>query len=84
MSIEGQCHFLTLAQGRFHMKIKACIRNHLVIFNQILYVSFQVHGNENLLIHDAGHMTKMANMPIYGKILQKSSLWNRRTDFHVT
>ena len=62
MSIEGQCHFLTLAQGRLHMKIKACIRNHLVIFNQILYVSFQVHGNENLLIHDAGHMTKMANI----------------------
>ena len=24
MSIEGQCHFLTLAQGRLFMKIKTC------------------------------------------------------------
>ena len=25
MSIEGQDHFLTLAQGHLHMKIKTCI-----------------------------------------------------------
>ena len=25
--------------------------------------------------HDAGHMTKMAATPIYGKTLQKSSLY---------
>ena len=42
-------------------------------FNQILYVSFQVQRNENLL-WDAGHMTKMAVMPLYGKkTLQKFS-----------
>ena len=34
--------------------------------------------------HDAGHMTKMAAMPIYGKTFQKSSFWNRWTDIHET
>ena len=67
MSIEGQGHFLTLAQGYFCLKIKTCFSQkppgH---FNQILYVSLKVHGNENLL-HDAGHMTKMAATPIYGR-----------------
>ena len=42
------------------------LRNHGAILIQILYESFQVQENENLL-HDAGHMTKMAAMPIYGK-----------------
>ena len=31
-----------------------------------------------------GHMTKMATMPIYGKILQKSSSPDRWTDFKET
>ena len=42
------------------------LRNYFVDLNQILYESYQVQGNENLM-HDAGHMTKMAVMPIYGK-----------------
>ena len=44
----------------------AFLRNHCVNESQILYVSFQVQGNENYW-HDAGHMTKMAAKPIYGK-----------------
>ena len=40
------------------------LRKYCVDLNQTLYDSFQVQGNENL---DAGHMTKMAAMPIYGK-----------------
>ena len=50
VSIEGQCHFLTLAPGRVHTKI-------ITGFSQILlwgsvsnfYENFQVHGNENLM-----------------------------------
>ena len=45
MSIEGQGHFLTLAQGRVHTKIKPIfLRNHYAILNKILYESFQVQG----------------------------------------
>ena len=41
VSIEGQCHFLTLAKGHLHMKIKTCFpQKPLGHFNQILYVSF--------------------------------------------
>ena len=42
------------------------LRNHWVIFYQILYVSFQIYN------HNAGHMTKMVATPIYVKNLQKS------------
>ena len=41
-------------------------RNYCADLNQILYESFQVQGNENL-IHDTFHMTKMAATPIYVK-----------------
>ena len=45
MSIEGQGHFLTLAQGRVHTKIKPnFLRNQCAILNQILFESFQVQG----------------------------------------
>ena len=32
--------------------------------------------------HDAGHMTKMAAMPIYGKTLKNFLLQNQQADFH--
>ena len=59
-------HFLTLAQGHLHMKIKlAFLINHWAIFNQILneaclYKLMKFHQ------HNGCHMTKMAVMPIYG------------------
>ena len=34
--------------------------------------------------YDAGHMTKMATMSIYGKILQNLLLRNQQADFHET
>ena len=50
MSIEGQGHFLTLAQGRVDTKFKLdFLRICCVDLNQILYKSFQVQGNENLM-----------------------------------
>ena len=46
--MEGQGHFLTMAQGHLQMKIETCFSKKLVgYFNQILYVSFRVQGNEN-------------------------------------
>ena len=53
------------------------LRNYCVDLNQTLYESFQVQGNENLMT-DAGHMTKMAAMPIYGK--NPSKIFFSRTD----
>ena len=43
--------FLDLAQGRVHTKNKTgfFFRNHCADLNKILYESFQIHGNENLM-----------------------------------
>ena len=41
MSIQGQGHFLTMAQVHLHMKIKTYFSHNLLDnFNQIVYVSF--------------------------------------------
>ena len=50
MGIQVQAHFLPLAKGHLHMKIKTCFsQKPLGHFNQIVYVSFKVHRNENLI-----------------------------------
>ena len=50
MSIEGQGHFLTLAQGGYIQKFKLdFLRNYCADLKQIFYESFQVQGNENLM-----------------------------------
>ena len=50
MSIEGQGHFLTLAEGRVYTKIQTGFSQKLLGHSEpILYESFQVQGNENLL-----------------------------------
>ena len=50
MSIEGQGHFLTLAQGRVHSKIQTGFpAKILCYYNEIFYERFQVQGNENLM-----------------------------------
>ena len=50
MSIEGQGHFLTVAQGHVHIKFKLdFLRNYRADLNQTLYESFEVQGNENLM-----------------------------------
>ena len=73
MSIEGQGHFFTLTQGRVKQTFKLdFLRNYCTDLNQILYKSFQVQGNENLMTWCWSH-DKMATAPIYGKTLQKSS-----------
>ena len=48
--MEGQGHFLTLAQGRVHVKFKQdFLSNYCADLNQTLYEGFQVQGNENLM-----------------------------------
>ena len=48
MSIEGQGHFSTLAQGCVHTKIQTGFFQKLLCqFEQNFYESFQLQGNEN-------------------------------------
>ena len=50
MSIEGQGHFFTLAQGRVHTKIQTGFSQKLLCRSEpIFYESFQVQGNKNLM-----------------------------------
>ena len=50
VSIYGKGHFFTLVQDHLHMIFKTFFsQTPLGHFNQILNVSFQVQGNENLL-----------------------------------
>ena len=50
------------------MKIRlAFLRNHWAIFNQILNIGLKVQVLMKIHQHNAGQMTKMAAMPIYGK-----------------
>ena len=50
MSIERQGYFLTLAQGREHVKFELdFLRNYCADLNQTLYESLQVQGNEKLM-----------------------------------
>ena len=56
VSIEGQGHFLTLAQGPVHKKFKPdFLRNYYAVLNQILYESFQEQGNQNLMTRCWSH-----------------------------
>ena len=50
VSIKGHGHFLTLAQVVYIQNFKLdFLRNYCTDLNQILYESFQVQGNENLM-----------------------------------
>ena len=51
MSIEGQGHFFTWPKVMYIQTFKLdFLRNYCTDLNQILYESFQVQGNENLMI----------------------------------
>ena len=50
VSIEGQGKFLTWPKVVYIQKFKlGFLRNYCADLNQILYESFQVQGNENLM-----------------------------------
>ena len=68
MSIEGQGHFLTLAQGHLHLKIKTGFSQiPLGHFEPNLVCKLSNYREMKLCLHDNGHMTKMAAILIYGK-----------------
>ena len=71
MSIEGQGHFLTLAQGHLHMKIKTGFSKKPLW--QILYVSFQVQGNEKSLTRCWSHDKDGPHAHAHVKTFQKIS-----------
>ena len=49
VSIQCQGHFLTMVQVHLRIKIKTCFsQKPLDNFNQYLYLSFYVQGNENV------------------------------------
>ena len=48
------------------------------------YVEPPWEGGTKICINGAGHMTKMAAVPIYGKNLKNFLLLNRWADFHET
>ena len=85
MSIEGQGHFLTLAQGRVHTKIQKpdFLGNYFTNLNQIFYESFQVQGNENLMTCCWSHDQDGRHAHIWLKPF-KHLLRNQQADFHET
>ena len=70
--------FLTLAQGHLHMKIETCFFSKTTgpFLSKFCMQAFD-YIELKMYQHDAGHMTKMAAMPIYGinpsKILSGNS-----------
>ena len=69
MTIEGHGHFLNLIQGHLHMKIKLAFFSETTeqfsinLYYACRYKLMKIH------LYNAGHMAKMAAMPIYGKTL---------------
>ena len=67
MSIEGQGHYLTLAQGRVHTKIQTGFSQTTGPFCIKFCMKAFRYKEMKIYLLDPGHMTKMAAMPIYGK-----------------
>ena len=62
-------HFLTLANGHLHIKMRTFFRNVLANYSQNLCGG--LHEKENrVCMNHLGHMIKISAMPIYGKTLQ--------------
>ena len=63
---------------RFNIFKFLFLRNCMADWNQILCGASMGSGNESL-VKDLGHMTKMADMPIYGKNLKNIFSGTKRT-----
>ena len=68
MSIEGQGHYLTLAQGRVHNKNSNRIFSETFgpFLTEFCMKAFR-YKEMKICYHNPGHMTEMAATPIYGK-----------------
>ena len=75
MKLCEKGHFLTLAQGHLHMKIRTGFSQKPVGHFESNFIC-KLLGPRKLKYNgmsDAGHFTKMAAMPVYVKSLQNSS-----------
>ena len=80
MSTKGQCHNLTLAKGYSDFKSKTFF---LTYFRLIwTTVNMKAYGRigKKVYINEAGHMTKMAAMPVYDKKFKNRLVLDRLTD----
>ena len=65
MNIEGQGHFLTLAQSYWNIKNKIGFTQKLLgNFEPYFVCKLSGTNNEKHIYMDSGHMTKMAARPI--------------------
>ena len=72
--MEGQGHFLTLAQGHLQTKLKTCSpQNPLGHSKPNFMWSLLGEGGAKVYINDPGHMTKMAAMLKNAQNLKKAS-----------
>ena len=75
MSIKGEGHPLTLVKDHSDFKVKTCFsQKQLGDFGTKVHMKAYGRMGMKICIHELGHMTKMAAMPIYGKNLKSSSL----------
>ena len=66
--MQGQGLFLTLAKGHLHMKIKTRFhKDHWFIFTKFCMLALRFFEMK-IYECNAGRKTKMAAMPVYGKI----------------
>ena len=85
VSIEGQGHFLTLAQGHVHTKIQTWFSQKLLYLSEPNFVC-KLSGTRKLKSDDMMLVTwpRWQLRPYMVKTLQKSSHQNQRADFHKT
>ena len=85
MSIEGQGHFLTLAQGRVHSKIQTGFSQKLLCCSEWNFV-WKISGTMKWKVDNMVLVTwpRWPPRPYTVKTLQKVLLWNRPADFHET
>ena len=74
MNIKGQCHSLTLVQGHSDSTFSNIF---LLEADEPIEAKFYMEppwdGGTKVCSNGPGHMANIAVMPIYGKILKKSS-----------
>ena len=81
MNVKGQGYSLTLVQGHSDSRFSNffSLETAGTIEAKFHVESPWDEGTKNSS-NGPGHMTQMATMPIYGKNLKKSSLWNQKAD----
>ena len=83
MNIKGQGHSLTLVQGKSDSTFSFFFLETAWPIEAKFYVEPPWVWWPKIWSNGLYHMTMLADMPIYGKILkQKHLLWNQKADDH--